>query len=741
MKIKIFYIYVILIITNIYYIEARPEDGKCVKLGADICSDLNYNLTLIPNVKMNVDTMEEAMRRVNEFQPLFNVKCFANLKYFICNMFIPMCQPINGNPTPVYPCRHVCEAARTGCEPVMKKYSFQWPDVLRCEYLSSIDDQNALCGSPPDIKPVTQRPITKAPDKPIWMNKIERYPSGIDWVRSLQQPELWNSFSKKYGIKEKQPYSTKQFCTLSDNLLYVKKNNKERCARKCDSYTTYTSSDRKFASAWISTWSVICFASTLLTVTTFLIDQRRFKYPERPIIFLSFCYNLYSIGYLIRVFQGYDEVICQQASGGKYVLYEGTSCTLVFFFLYFFGMASALWWVILSLTWFLSAALKWGHEAIEKYSSIFHAVSWTVPTIQTIVALVMRKADPDTLSGLCYVGNSNSKDLLLFVVLPLLTYLIIGTLFLSMGFISLIKIRKVLRQERNTNKLERLMLRIGVFTVLYSVPASIVVGCFIHEYNRLKSIEESVSKDFLSSVSEDSELVFLPKVELFYLRYFMSLVVGVTSGVWIWTSKTLDSWKQFYISRCKSQSNTEEKKVLYKQSKVSTDVKRRISSDIHHINTTQQQQQQQQVTSLHGSSVNMNNQIYIAPQPRFYYPVTQTPAGYMQAHNVPVSEVNPMDTNSRGFTITPLTTADENSHFENSHYQFDVNNHNYINPMPGELLSGQPSSKQYSTSNSDQNSASQHSYSSMPQNGRVEPPSSPKSVSTRSYYSSDGRKI
>ena len=41
-----------------------------------------------------------------------------------------------------------------------------------------------------------------------------------------------------------------------------------------------------------------------------------------------------------------------------YVLQEGlgnTGCAIIFFFSYFFGMASYLWWVILTLTWFLTA--------------------------------------------------------------------------------------------------------------------------------------------------------------------------------------------------------------------------------------------------------------------------------------------------------------------------------------------------------------------------------------------------
>ena len=41
-------------------------------------------------------------------------------------------------------------------------------------------------------------------------------------------------------------------------------------------------------------------------------------------------------------------------------------CTLSFLCVYSFGMAAAMWWVMLTFTWFLSAAFHWVPEAITK---------------------------------------------------------------------------------------------------------------------------------------------------------------------------------------------------------------------------------------------------------------------------------------------------------------------------------------------------------------------------------------
>lgn len=60
---------------------------------------------------------------------------------------------------------------------------------------------------------------------------------------------------------------------------------------------------------WVALWSGLCAASTLMTLTTFLIDSQRFKYPERPIVYLSACYFMVALGYLARLALGRDEVI------------------------------------------------------------------------------------------------------------------------------------------------------------------------------------------------------------------------------------------------------------------------------------------------------------------------------------------------------------------------------------------------------------------------------------------------
>lgn len=225
----------------------------------------------------------------------------------------------------------------------------------------------------------------------------------------------------------------------------------------------------------------------------------------------------------------------------RYASTGPAECTVVFLLIYFFGMASSIWWVVLAFTWFLAAGLKWGQEAIASYSQYFHLAAWLIPSVKSIAVLAMSSVDGDPVAGICYVGNQSLDTLRGFVLAPLFVYLIIGTSFLLAGFVSLFRIRNVIKAQGGvkTDKLEKLMIRIGIFSVLYTVPATIVIACYFYEQHFRKKWEKTVTCPCSGETAR-------PDYSVFMLKYFMCLVVGITSGFWIWSGKTLDSWRRFY---------------------------------------------------------------------------------------------------------------------------------------------------------------------------------------------------
>ncbi|XP_071393582.1 frizzled-4 [Centroberyx affinis] len=467
------------------------EEMTCDPIRISMCQGLGYNVTKMPNLVGNV-LQSDAELQLTTFTPLIQYGCSSQLKFFLCSVYVPMCT--DKVPIPIGPCGSMCLSVKRKCLPVLNEFGFIWPEVLNCSLFPPQNDHNHMCMEGPGDEEAPFHPPRPLPPQEEECQALGSAPDQYAWVRRSHS-----------------------------------------CALQCG-YDSglYRRGAKVFTDAWMAVWAVLCFLSTTLTVLTFLLDSQRFSYPERPIIFLSMCCNLYSVAYLVRLTLGRERVSCDLEEAAVPVLVQeglkSTGCAIVFLLLYFFGMASSLWWVILTLTWFLAAGLKWGHEAIEMHSSYFHIAAWAIPAVKTIVILIMRLVDADDLTGLCYVGNQQQEALTGFVVAPLATYLLIGTLFICAGLVALFKIRSNLQKDgAKTDKLERLMVKIGVFSVLYTVPASTVIGCYLYQLSHWGDFRASARDSYVASEM---------------LRIFMSLLVGITSGMWIWSAKTLHTWQR-----------------------------------------------------------------------------------------------------------------------------------------------------------------------------------------------------
>lgn len=157
------------------------------------------------------------------------------------------------------------------------------------------------------------------------------------------------------------------------------------------------------------------------------------------------------------------------------------------------------------------------------------------------------------MSGVCFVGHLDTHSLGVFLLLPLCIYLAIGALFLLAGFVSLFRIRTVMKIDgKRTDKLERLMLRIGFFSALFILPALGFLGCLFYEYYSFDDWMVQWNRDMCKIFSipcpnpktnngGDDRPIF----QLFMLKYVCSMLVGVTSSVWLCSGKTVTSWRMF----------------------------------------------------------------------------------------------------------------------------------------------------------------------------------------------------
>ncbi|XP_065175821.1 frizzled-2-like [Sycon ciliatum] len=508
------------------------KNERCEPLDATqvaTCRDVGYNSTLLPN-RLGHNTQKDAGLIANQYFPLIEVNCYDKLQFFVCAVYLPMCLP--DYPQYLPPCRSICLQAKSKCEPLMQQFGFHWPEDLRCDKFpeSSTDDQ--LCAGNDTLPP---RPTSRP-----GLNLIGGTARPIGGIATTDLPAT------------RPPYNKKRI--------------------PCGQQHFYRKEDRDTSRYWVGVWATLCFLSSVLVVATYCIDRERFNYPERPVIYLAGCYVMFSFGYLVSLMVG-DNIAC--ADGYAVQPDEaGAGCIIVAFLLYFSWMAAALWWVTLAFTWFLAASLKWAPEGIGKHFFKYHVFSWGVAIVQTVLLMALKKVDADELTGACFVGYFDDKSLAGFVIGPLCVYLIIGALLFLYGFMSLVNIRSVIRQSaggHRTDKLEKLMVRVAVFSILYAIPTAVVLGCLFVEHSEKPSwkypMDGSCNAGY-PGPAEGSNCDGVPaKPALFMLRLFMVLIVGLASGIWIWSTKTLESWgrrfgrsnsarAQYQATRIRSDSST-----------------------------------------------------------------------------------------------------------------------------------------------------------------------------------------
>ena len=98
----------------------------------------------MPNL-LKHNTQEEAGMEVHQFFPLVKVQCSPDLHFFLCSVYVPVCTILD---RPLPPCRHLCLSAKDGCEDLMNKFGFQWPESLDCNKFP--EEPNELCIKAPD---------------------------------------------------------------------------------------------------------------------------------------------------------------------------------------------------------------------------------------------------------------------------------------------------------------------------------------------------------------------------------------------------------------------------------------------------------------------------------------------------------------------------------------------------------------------------------------------------------------
>ena len=122
-------------------LNGRLSRPKCVEIPANLslCTGLEYSQMRLPNL-LEHDTLHEVTQQAGSWKPLLGLRCHADTQLFLCSLFAPVC--LDRLDAAVWPCRSLCLAVQTGCEGVMLKYGFPWPEMLQC---NKFPEDNDLC--------------------------------------------------------------------------------------------------------------------------------------------------------------------------------------------------------------------------------------------------------------------------------------------------------------------------------------------------------------------------------------------------------------------------------------------------------------------------------------------------------------------------------------------------------------------------------------------------------------------
>lgn len=282
---------------------------------------------------------------------------------------------------------------------------------------------------------------------------------------------------------------------------------------------------------WVAVWSIICLVFTIVALLTFLIQPKRFRWPARPILYLTSCGFVTSTIYLIRWVEG--PYTCTGESQLEKPS-ESLSCVGISLILLFCDIAYSLWWCVFCFVWFLSAAREWSTEAIEKISTRLHTTVWIVSAFPMLYILISHNININYLSGFCEV---KSMPLIMFQ----LVFMVISTFFSVVTSVALKNVKKTLiAAGRSPLKLEILFYRLLIISIGICLPHICYLLCQFY----------------------DTFTFALVKLVLRTL----SIIV---STLWVYSPKTFKTWNDLLCSPFRNKKRPEiitekKKKTIFK---------------------------------------------------------------------------------------------------------------------------------------------------------------------------------
>ncbi|KAF7636187.1 G_PROTEIN_RECEP_F2_4 domain-containing protein [Meloidogyne graminicola] len=422
-------------------------------------------------------------------------------------------------------------------------------------------------------------------------------------------------FSNKNIISSEKSLSILKIPECPLDLINLEPNKKiGKCAFRCEKTTMFKKDQKEQSRLWFLFWSILNLLISLFTICSFWIDRQRFCFTERSIGFISLCSFFVNLPHLLRQIIGFEKIACNYLNNSniRYLIIEGINGNIYFHYLQIVG-----------------ASKKWVEEELNKKSFFLYLFAWGFPILLTIIALNNNLVDASELTGLCSLGNFNQLSLFWFWLFPRILINLIGFFLLLFGYSSIYKEKyKFKNKGINTSKLEKFLLKIGIFSFFYLLFILLNILC---DLNHLIIINEWESNTINCKIkggafSGNCIRSELPNTKLYIIGQTMGMAFGFSACLFIFSPKTLNTistnWKKTIIL-CFCSNNINKSKIKQQKPLLSSNLKNNnkniiTSSSFIALNSEQNINKQTSLIKqyipfsyLNNSTINIkNNEIY-----------------------------------------------------------------------------------------------------------------------------------
>ncbi|KAH8283264.1 hypothetical protein KR044_011512, partial [Drosophila immigrans] len=494
--------------------------------------------------------------QIAKLLPLIESGCSKRARFLLCSALFPLCSP--DVPRPVTACKSLCETVKGECAANATPDLMQlWPQFLSCDSLPQPENHDLCMQIPQETVATLGMPQSPAePQEAAPAAAAGGTAAATESPPSPPQQQMywsWMAWKMSSQLGKSPAGSSSSLPRSGDGLSYCPQNfslnpeNADECLPQCQRDAFHSTQQKKLTESLILGLSAVCFVLTLFALVTFWAEPTRFGYPERPVLFLCLCYNLFSVCYLERIVfhQSRSLALLQEPAArsvarGSVVVVSPCAltppCLASYISTSYLSLCAASWWLIFALCFYLSSHKKWSSEALEKRSGLFHVLAWVPPLAPPIAALLLERVRPSELTGMCTAPG--------FVELPALALLLLGLYFTLRASRSLHSLQQQLQPTVAHQRFAQIRKRFVVFSLLFFVPtAAGVVAAFCERFvDAVPSCSSgSPAVDCGTPVQQLSAWPAL-------VRVFFQLVGGTLTGMWVWSRKTCESYRSRLVA-------------------------------------------------------------------------------------------------------------------------------------------------------------------------------------------------